>query len=88
MIATCQPLNKLFLFLFHSRIFFCCRCTGADNCSVTGQDGGSYRWNNCSVSTGKKSGNKSPIRSPNNYKRNSKTVAVNSANAITFTKIV
>jgi hypothetical protein len=36
----------------------------------------------------KKSGEEPPIRSPNNYKRKSKTVAVNSANATTFKKIV
>jgi len=88
MIATCQQLNKLFLFLFHSR-----KNTEPARqertivrLQVWTQEGegseqlfGIYR---------KKSGEEPPIRSPNNYKRKSKTVAVNNANAITFKKIV
>jgi len=88
MIATCQQLNKLFLFLFHS--------TGNPDPAVqertivrlqvrTKEGEGREQLFELEA---KKSGEEPPIRSPNNYKRKSKTVAVNSANATTFKKIV
>jgi len=89
MITT--PVNNkinFFLFLFHSRIFSAVAVQERTivRFQVSQQEGEGreqlfdiYR---------KKSGEEPPIRSPNNYKRKIKTVAVNSANATTFKKIV